>query len=123
MKRKKIYINGDFKMCLDVDSLNDLHLYLRQNKKCFYCGCEIKKYGTKKGGDKKIYTKDHFFPRSKGNYLKNNKVLSCHECNSNKGDRNPTQDEIKRYLRPYNGFIYSGGIIMQNSQTANCSGQ
>lgn len=108
--RRKIYVNGKIHMCFDVDNLTENHLLARQEGKCFYCGCEIKKFGTKKGAHKKIYTSDHFFPKSKGNRLKNNKVLACRECNEQKDSRDPTKAEIKKFLRIYNGFAYSGGI-------------
>ena len=40
------------------------------------------------------YTRDHFFPRSWGNTLNGNMVLSCAKCNRKKDSNLPTREEV-----------------------------
>lgn len=53
---------------------------------CFYCE---QKLGI---------TKDHFIPQSKGGGQGINIVMACHQCNCKKGDRLPSELQIKRFL-------------------------
>jgi 5-methylcytosine-specific restriction endonuclease McrA len=52
--------------------------YLNQGGCCFYCKEKI---------DFENITRDHFFPKSKGNTLVQNKVFACRFCNSIKGHK------------------------------------
>ena len=101
MCRELISVNGNINLTFDVDCLTTTQLYKRQNKRCFYCGYKI----VRRFQAKNKVTRDHFFPKSKENHLKNNKVLSCLKCNLKKGARVPTQEEIDKYLTLYNGII------------------
>jgi hypothetical protein len=57
-------------------------LYLRENKKCFWCDTPIKLDDA---------TKDHVVPQSKGGKNEfENLVCSCRKCNGLKGDSMPT---------------------------------
>lgn len=66
-------------------------LHKRQNGCCFYCNQPF----TGK------YTKDHLFPRCKGFTLLGNTVLSCVQCNYEKGGRMPTIQEIVKAVEVY----------------------
>ena len=52
------------------------HLYKLQERKCFYCDKKFKLNQL---------TIDHFYPKTYGNTLLNNKVLACKKCNGKKG--------------------------------------
>jgi 5-methylcytosine-specific restriction endonuclease McrA len=52
--------------------------YISQGSCCFYCKTKIKFEDI---------TRDHFYPKSKGNTLFQNKVFACRFCNSSKGDK------------------------------------
>ena len=69
-----------------------------QGDKCFYCGEAFEKY-----------TKDHFFPKSKGYGLVGNTVIACVECNQAKADRLPTNDEQDRFDKIYDNTLKEGG--------------
>ncbi len=100
MNRELISVNGNINMTFDVDCLTSSELHRRQRGHCFYCGKKIIRRPT---SNNKV-TRDHFFPKSKDNHLKNNKVLSCLKCNLKKADRDPTKEEIDKYLQIYNGI-------------------
>lgn len=58
---------------------------------CFYCGCKLT-WETK--------TVDHVIPRSKGGTSRAwNIVISCSTCNQNKGDSDPTKEQLDTILR------------------------
>ena len=103
-------------------------LYLAQRGRCFYCdaamsprpsdhtrdGKEVlrklnqrrKKAGklTKRVGG---WTVDHVFPRAIAYATTNNVVLSCGQCNCNKGSSMPTADEIGRAILMYASAGYA----------------
>lgn len=67
-----------------------------QQYSCFYCSKKLDPIGH----DKKHphgYTRDHFFPRSLGNTLNGNMVLSCAKCNRKKDSNLPTREEVHRF--------------------------
>ena len=66
-----------------------IEIFKRDNKKCFYCLCELK--------DNTFYL-DHIFPRSQGgeNY-KSNLITACKTCNSKKSDKNAEDFLIDNY--------------------------
>lgn len=70
-----------------MSQCQDKKLYELQDGTCFYCG---EKIGPRRWFD---YTRDHFFPKSKGNGAERNTVLCCPNCNTQKADRMPTIDE------------------------------
>lgn len=74
-------------------------LFALQDAKCFYCGCEMTNEGYDLKERPKGYTKDHFFPVSKGHSLDCNTVLACFECNVRKGDDMPNPGEIERFRK------------------------
>lgn len=105
LKRKLIAIRSNGVLVIEVDILKDSILMRRQKRKCFYCGKEIHS-GLVTGMNSNGYTRDHLFPKCFGNPLVGNKVLSCTRCNTEKGNRCPTKDEVKRFLRLYHGVIW-----------------
>lgn len=75
--------------------------YKQQKKCCFYCGNPMINRQNKGRIpiNKTGWTKDHFFPRSLGGGNNwNNMVLACVRCNREKGDRLPTEAEIKKFI-------------------------
>lgn len=52
--------------------------YKSQGSCCYYCKTKIKYEDI---------TRDHFFPKSKGTTLFQNKVFACRFCNSSKGHK------------------------------------
>lgn len=67
-----------------------------QQHACFYCSKKLDSVGHQKGHPHG-YTRDHFFPRSWGNTLDGNMVLSCAKCNRKKDDGMPTREEVRRF--------------------------
>lgn len=67
-----------------------------QQYQCFYCTKKLDTVGHCKSHPHG-YTRDHFFPRSMGNPLTGNMVLSCAKCNRKKDDHMPTPDEVVRF--------------------------
>lgn len=58
---------------------NKKNIYIRDNGKCQYCGCDI---------SYNVATIDHIIPRSrKGKHEWTNVVISCYKCNQKKGDK------------------------------------
>jgi len=67
-------------------------LAAKQNGLCFYCGCTPQ---AKRG---LFPTMDHFIPHSKGGSdEKSNLVFACQGCDSRKGDRMPTAEELEKF--------------------------
>lgn len=68
-------------------------MYIAQDGNCFYCQRplqpKVHKHNCTNG-----WTRDHFKPKSGGNTLLENTVLSCHKCNTLKGHQEPDQDEL-----------------------------
>lgn len=63
-------------------------LYEMFGKQCFYCDLSMEFRAARV---------DHQIPRSKhGSNHRSNLVLSCEPCNTAKGNRMPTQDELER---------------------------
>ncbi|MBI3874181.1 MAG: HNH endonuclease [Arcobacter sp.] len=73
-----------------------IRIFERDNKKCFYCLCELQK---------NTFYLDHIFPRSRGgeNY-KFNLITACKICNSKKSDK-----DAENFLLD----SYRGGLITQ----------
>jgi CRISPR/Cas system Type II protein with McrA/HNH and RuvC-like nuclease domain len=105
MSRVIISLNGTHTIYLEIDHITTHRLFHRQNGKCFYCDKKMKNK-TSNDDKSKGFTKDHLFPRSYNNSLDGNKVLSCPKCNREKSDRPPTEAEIAKYLKIYNGIIF-----------------
>ena len=78
--------------------------------KCFYCGLEInnEELGTIP------YAYDHFYPATNFNlFTRGNIVLSCRNCNSLKGDKNPLQfmfSNKEKYMRAFSEEVYNNKI-------------
>lgn len=79
-------------------------LYALQKQSCFYCLKRLDNIGHDSTTAKNGYTRDHFFPRSWGNGLRGNTVLSCAKCNRKKGSTLPSTDEIMKFLHLYEHF-------------------
>lgn len=63
-------------------------LYEAQEGKCFYCDKPLRTSGSL----------DHFIPKSKGgSNAWYNMVMTHHQCNTAKGNRMPTEEEITRF--------------------------
>lgn len=76
-----------------------LDVYLKADKKCFYCGEPIKW---------EDFTIDHVKPRSNGGKnRKANYVCSCRDCNNIKGNMSVEQFEE---------FINNLHVVMRNNQ-------
>ena len=73
-------------------------IFLAQKGNCFYC---FKPMLNKGGNHRASYTKDHFYPKIRGNGLNNNLVLAHGKCNELKGHRNPTKPEQIRFKELY----------------------
>jgi CRISPR/Cas system Type II protein with McrA/HNH and RuvC-like nuclease domain len=73
-----------------------LELFFAQNGRCFYCGGLMSSFRS--NSPTTIgWTVDHFYPKSRGYTKHNNKVLCHFWCNSEKGDRMPTDEEWERF--------------------------
>lgn len=74
--------------------------YFALEKDFFATKYHFNLYGINKEGKEILFTKDHIVPRSKGggNHLGNYQVL-CAKCNRDKGDRWPTEKEVKKLTR------------------------
>lgn len=71
-----VYLNSKTPIC--HPKLSRKNIWLRDNKKCVYCGTHVAY---------KDSTVDHVYPSSKGGKsLWNNVVITCFECNNKKGD-------------------------------------
>lgn len=105
LKRKLIAIKSNGVMLMEVDFLHDRDLMRRQRKKCFYCG-KVMNSNLVVGNNSNGYTRDHLFPKSFGNPLVGNKVLSCTRCNTDKGNRCPTKEEVKRFMKLYHAVVW-----------------
>ena len=70
-----------------------------QNHACFYCNRKLAPIGYCYTTARTGYTRDHFFPRSWGNGLYGNIVLSCRKCNAKKNNLLPTREEIFRFVK------------------------
>ena len=79
-------------------------LYALQHQSCFYCYKHLDNIGFDSTTAKRGYTRDHFFPRSWGNGLRGNTVLSCDKCNRKKGSMLPNTTEILKFLHLYEHF-------------------
>lgn len=74
-------------------------LFLAQGGKCFFCGRYMKAFPwdvTNPNG----YTRDHFYPKSRKVLIpqRENAVLSCQECNTKKGDKQPTLAQERKFI-------------------------
>ena len=67
-----------------------------QKHACFYCNKKLDSVRHNKQNPHG-YTRDHFFPRSWGNTLTGNIVLSCAKCNRKKNNGIPTREEVHRF--------------------------
>jgi hypothetical protein len=76
---------------------------LRQNGRCFYCGCQ---FGTvngvppSQGGTWSGFVRDHLVPKSAGGRDHNvNRVAACKPCDHRKGSLMPTPGELEKQWR------------------------
>lgn len=87
---------------------SDKALYAAQDGRCAICGCRMAPHSFRlhRGG----YTVEHVFAHhaGRGHGLFANKVLTCHACNTHKGDAEPapnlvrtTQSLYERLLPPH----------------------
>lgn len=67
-------------------------LIVAQGNCCFYCE------------RKRRLTRDHLIPRKLGRSLALNKVMACEKCNTKKGSRLPTSDEVSKARALYRQF-------------------
>lgn len=67
---------------------NVVRMFHEQGGRCHYCGCAMTLPRQEPGKQTPDYaTKDHVIPASKGGYgLRNNKVLACNACNTERGN-------------------------------------
>lgn len=75
-------------------------IWRAQDGRCFLCGAEMTRGdGLKASGATRhlTWTREHIYPRGgTGRGLHNNVALSHSRCNSDRGGREPTPDEIER---------------------------
>ena len=84
--RLKRYVNIPYKKV----ALTRTNIFKRDGHSCQYCG------------KKDHLTLDHVIPKSKGGETSwKNLVTACSRCNSNKGDRTPTEANMKLQSMPY----------------------
>lgn len=68
------------------------NVYVRDNGKCQYCGNKVPRHDA---------TYDHVIPRAQGGQTNwDNIVISCMDCNQNKGCRTPAQAKMKLLSTP-----------------------
>jgi 5-methylcytosine-specific restriction endonuclease McrA len=72
-------------------------LYMAQGGLCFYCYKPMNITPWQAYINPNGYSRDHFVPKSKGGGKGFNLVLCHHECNLQKGCKDPDQDLVKRY--------------------------
>lgn len=71
-------------------------LYKRDNYECVYCGT------------KKNLTIDHVIPKSRGGENSwTNLVTCCSPCNRRKGDKTPSEANMKLSRKPYEPTLFS----------------
>lgn len=81
-RRKKIY---DWCYETTIEAI-----FIRDNGRCYYCGCQTKRMGTYREGMEcsVMATRDHVIPISKGGtHEPENIVLACQACNTKKRDK------------------------------------
>lgn len=83
-----------------VANPSDEDLYAAQKGCCLSCRAKIDPQRHSKENPSG-YTRDHIFPRSRGNTLLGNKVLVCQPCNVQKGNAAPTAQYLHRALTLY----------------------
>ena len=83
---------------MELKKLSYIELLIGQNGLCFYCGKPM----SHRSEDKLVgFTKDHFYPKCKGNKLNGNVVLAHRLCNEKKSDREPTKYEKIKFEKLY----------------------
>lgn len=77
-------------------------LYRVQEGKCFHCGEEMV-WGNnwRRMKNKLHWSKEHVYPRKTHRGINNNIVLAHRSCNTARGHRPPTDDEIERTKKIY----------------------
>ena len=81
-RRKKIY---DWCYETTIEAI-----FMRDNGRCYYCGCQTKRMGTYVDGmDVSVMaTRDHVIPITKGGtHEPENMVLACQACNTKKSNK------------------------------------
>ena len=77
-------------------------VYAVQEGNCFYCGEFITMRNRGKWKRYRLATKDHVFPQSRPGLRNGDNahlrgiVMACKRCNGRKGDRAPTENEVRR---------------------------
>ncbi len=91
-------------------------LFELQHDTCFYCSRKLDPIGYNKLIDaaRNGFTRDHFFPKSWGNTLQGNTVLSCPKCNRKKKDHFPTREEVLRFHRLWSHFREGSSIDLSD---------
>lgn len=74
-----------------------MEIFIAQHGRCFYC---TKPMAIGRN-NLASYTEDHFYPKSKGNTKNGNVVLAHALCNLQKSDRDPTPEEVVKFLELY----------------------
>lgn len=95
---------------MKIGNKDKLYIFIRDNKKCFYCGKNLKY---------RQITLDHFVPLSKGGKDEIfNLVTSCKKCNKLKADilpENFSDTILHLFIKAVNdGKIIGKGINMDN---------
>ena len=67
-------------------------LWIANGKKCYLCGDNVP-YST--------VTRDHVFPKSEGYDLANNTMPACSRCNSSKGHKYPSLQQVRQAVLTY----------------------
>jgi len=79
-----------------ISKVSRRRIFQRDNHTCQYCGT------------KRNLTIDHILPRSRGGGNSwQNLTTSCSRCNSLKGDRTPSEANMKLLSKPYEPSIFS----------------
>lgn len=93
-------------------------LFLAQNGRCFYCDGEMQPKSFVEPNHihlracRRGWTIDHLYPKCETHSGVNNIVFAHHGCNTKKGRRQPTPEEVARYetLVVYYNEMKEGGI-------------
>lgn len=83
-------------------------LFKRQSGGCFHCAGWMDPLPRRSMPNGAVenpngYTREHLVPRSKGGVTVGNIVLAHFSCNTCKGDRMPTEQELARLRKLYAG--------------------
>lgn len=100
-------VTGSYHRCTDgiAPALTNENLFRRDRFICAYCGESF-------AGQRKLLSRDHVHPRSKGGEDRWENVLtSCKDCNSRKSDKLTFESGMQPLFVPYRPSYVEGMIL------------